>query len=163
MIQRVSLQDDFQVLAKLLNDSFGTVAVDFGLTIENCATNSAFITSEELKSQLAENREFYSYNNGVAFVGFIAIERSLGEIGTYYIEKVSVHPDFRHAGIGEELMRFAESRIEKLGGSRISIALIDSNTILKKWYLKQGFTVTETKIYEHLPFDVCFMEKYYEV
>jgi len=160
MVQRVSLQDDFQELAQLLNDSFGTVAVDFGLTIENCPTNSAFITSEELKSQLTENREFYAFHNEIAFIGFIAIERSLREAGTYYIEKVAVHPNFRHEGIGEKLMLYAESRIEKLGGSRISIALIDSNVQLKKWYLKQGFTITETKIYEHLPFDVCFMEKY---
>ena len=159
MIQEISLQDNFQILAQLLNDSFGTVANDFGLTIENCPTNSAFITSEDLESQLAENREFYSFNNGAAHIGFIAIERSLWEAGTYYIEKVSVHPDFRHEGIGLQLMRFAENRIEKLGGNRISIALIDSNVILKKWYLKQGFTITTTKIYEHLPFDVCFMEK----
>jgi len=159
MIQRISLQDNFQVLAQLLNDSFGTVANDFGLTIENCPTNSAFITSGELESQLTENREFYTFKDSAASVGFIAIERSLGEAGTYYIEKVAVRPDFRHTGIGWQLMRFAEGRIEELGGNRISIALIDSNAILKKWYLKQGFTITATKIYEHLPFDVCFMEK----
>jgi len=28
-----------------------------------------------------------------------------------------------------------------------------------RWYLMQRYTITETKIYEHLPFDVCFMEK----
>jgi len=162
MIQEISLQDNFRVLAQLLNDSFGTVANDFGLTIENCPTNSAFITSEELESQLAENREFYAFNDDDASVGFIAIERSLGEAGTYYIEKVAVHPDFRREGIGQQLMRFAEDRIEKLGGNRISIALIDSNAVLKKWYMKQGFAITEIKIYEHLPFDVCFMEKIIE-
>ena len=88
MIQEISLQDNFQVLAQLLNDSFGTVANDFGLTIENCPTNSAFITCEELKLQLTDNREFYAFNNGVVPIGFIAIERSLGEAGTYYIEKM---------------------------------------------------------------------------
>ena len=136
MIQKISLHDDFQVLAQLLNDSFGTVARDFGLTIENCRTNSAFITSEELKSQLAENREFYSFNNSVVSVGFVAIERASGDFGVFYIEKLAVHPDFRHDGIGEKLLRFAESRIEELGGNRISISLIDSNTPLKKMVYK---------------------------
>ena len=159
MIQSISQDDNFQVLAQLLNDSFGTVANDFGLTIENCPTNSAFITSEELKSQLTENRQFYVFTDDIASVGFIAIERSLGEMGTYYIEKVAVHPDYRHEGVGQQLMRFAEDRIQALGGNRISIALIDSNVILKKWYMKQGYTITEIKIYVHLPFDVCFMEK----
>jgi len=35
MIRKVNLQDDFVVLAKLLNNAFGTVAKDFGLTKEN--------------------------------------------------------------------------------------------------------------------------------
>ena len=159
MIQKMTLQDNFLLLTKLLNDSFATVANDFSLTKENCPTNNAFITSEELKSQLTENIEFYSFNNSIAPVGFIAIERSSRDSGTFYIEKVAVHPDFRHKGIGEELMHFAESRIKTLGGNRISIGLIDSNIRLKEWYEKQGYTTFETKSYEHLPFDVCMMEK----
>jgi len=58
MIQQVTKQNDFVILVKLLNDSFATVAKEFGLTKENRPTNNAFITSEELKVQLIENREF---------------------------------------------------------------------------------------------------------
>ena len=159
MIQRVLLQNDFGKLVQLLNNSFGTVARDFRLTKENCPTNSAFITSEELKSQLTENREFYTFNNGIVPVGFIAIERSLEDPGTFYIEKVAVQPDFRHEGIGKKLMSFAERRIEEIGGSRISLGLIDSNTLLKKWYIEQGYTIITMKTYDHLPFNVCFMGK----
>ena len=159
MIRKVNIQDDFVGLAKLLNNAFGTVAKDFGLTKENAGNNSAFITGEELKALLIENREFYVYEDDGCASGFVAIEKSLNEPGTYYIEKLAVIPESRHSGIGVRLMNFASERAKELGGKRISIALIDSNIILKEWYGKQGFAIFEIKKYEHLPFDVCFMDK----
>jgi len=159
MIKKVCIQDDFTVLGKLLNEAFSTVANEFGLTKENGPTNNAFITAEELKSQLTENREFYVYREMDKTVGFIAIEKSLSTPGTFYIEKLAVLPDERHSGIGILLMDFASNRIEELGGKRISIGLINSNTVLKKWYSKQGYAEFEVKTFDHLPFDVCLMEK----
>lgn len=159
MIQQITQQNDFLVLAKLLNQAFATVAKEFGLTKENSPTNNAFISGEELKSQLTDNREFYVYKKDLQSVGFIAIEQSLITPGTFYIEKLAVNPDYRHSGIGQHLMDFAFRRVKELGGKRISIGLIDSNTILKEWYGKQGYTVFETKHFNHLPFDVCMMEK----
>ena len=159
MITKISEQSDFVALTKLLNDAFGTVAKEFGLTKENCPTNNAFITCEELKSQLSDSREFYGYADKDKITGFIAIERSSRDPDTFYIEKVAVHPDYRHQHLGHRLMDFASQRIWELGGKRISIGLIDSNKVLKDWYMGQGFSFVEVKIYEHLPFDVCMMEK----
>jgi len=42
MIQQVTKQNDFDTLAKLLNEAFVTVAKEFGLTKENSPTNNAF-------------------------------------------------------------------------------------------------------------------------
>jgi len=159
MIRKVNIQDDFVVLAKLLNNAFCTVAKDFGLTKENARNNSAFITGEELKALLIENREFYVYEDDGCASGFVAIEKSLNEPGTFYIEKLAVIPECRHLGIGLNLMNLASDRAKELGGKRISIGLIDSNIILKEWYGKHGFVVFEIKKYDHLPFDVCFMDK----
>lgn len=159
MIRKVNLKDDFVALAKLLNEAFATVAEEFGLTKENSPTNNAFITGEELKSQLTVDREFYACEEHKKITGFIAIERSLSTSGTFYIEKVAVLPTYRHSGVGLRLMNFASDRIASLGGKRISIGLIDSNIRLKEWYSKQGYTTFEVKKFEHLPFDVCMMEK----
>jgi ribosomal protein S18 acetylase RimI-like enzyme len=159
MITKVSGQSDFNVLAKLLNEAFATVAQDFGLTKENCPTNNAFITPDDLRLQLTGSREFYSYMDRDQPVGFIAVERSSRDPEIFYIEKVAVHPDFRHRDIGYLLMDYATERITILGGKRISIGLIDANEILKKWYQAQGYSTVEIKTYEHLPFDVCIMEK----
>lgn len=159
MIQKVNKQDNFAALAKLLNEAFATVAKEFGLTKENSPTNNAFITGEELKSQLTENREFYVYKENTHLAGFIAIEKSSSTPDTFYIEKLAVIPEFRHLGVGLRLMDFASSRINELGGKRISIGLIDSNTRLKEWYAEQGYVVSGIKRFDHLPFDVCMMEK----
>lgn len=160
MIQHITKQDDFIALTKLLNEAFGTVAQEFGLTKENVPTNSAFITSDELKVQFTENREFFAYIDENQIVGFIAIEKSCNEQDTFYIEKLAVIPEYRHRGIGRLLMDFASNRIVELGGKHISIALINSNTILKNWYAEQGYEEQSVKTYEHLPFAVCFMDKF---
>ena len=159
MIQKIDKHSDFIQLTRLLNESFAAVAAEFGLTKENSPTNNAFITSDVLYSQLSETREFYSYEDKKNFIGFIVIEKSSKELDTFYIEKLAVHPDCRHKGIGLLLMNFATERIAKLGGKRISIGLINDNVILKDWYHAQGFREFEVKSFEHLPFDVCMMEK----
>ena len=159
MITQITKQDDFIILSKLLNIAFATVAKEFGLTKQNNPTNSAFITSDELKAQLTECREFYKYIDNGNPVGFIAIEKTLDGSDTFYIEKLSVIPNYRHLGIGNRLLDFASNRIVELGGKRISIGLINSNIVLKNWYDKLGYVEYSVKIFEHLPFEVCLMEK----
>jgi len=160
MIRRISVQEDFSIHTRVLNAAFGTIADQYGLTKENSPTNNAFITSEMLKSQLTANREFYSYEEDAKAIGFIAIEKALNDPGTFYLEKVAVLPEYRHKHIGRHLMAFATTRIKELGGKRISIGLIDSNAVLKQWYEKQGYVAFGSKSFDHLPFDVCFMEKF---
>ncbi len=78
---------------------------------------------------------------------------------TFYIEKVAVHPDYRNIGYGQKLMNFATKRIIQLGGKKVSVSLINTNTKLKEWYINQGYVEKQVKKYEHLPFNVCFMDK----
>lgn len=160
MIKPVSLEDDFVKLSQLLNDAFQPVADEFALTKESAPTNNAFITADELKSQLIDKREFFYYSEDGKTVGFIAIERSGREPNTFYIEKVAVHPIYRRKKIGLQLMNFAVNRIARLGGQKISIGIIDANVRLKDWYSSQGFVEVGVKAFDHLPFRVCYMEKY---
>ncbi len=151
--------NDLSDLVKVLNISHGTVAEEFGFTKESNSTNNAFIDEPTLKTQLSKGIQLYSMLVDNTIVGCIAIEKSTRLINTFYIEKVSVIPEFRNQGYGVMLMDFATSKIKESGGENISIALIDSYTKLKNWYLSQGFIETGTKDFEHLPFRVCFMNK----
>jgi N-acetylglutamate synthase-like GNAT family acetyltransferase len=159
IFKHVTQQADLEKSVKILNESHATVAMEFGLTKENCPTNNAFIDIATLKNQLNKGIKLYQLMIEKTAIGCIAIEKSLNEKDTYYIEKVSVIPQYRHHGYGVRLMNFATKRIINAGGKIISIALFDANKNLKEWYSKQGFIETATKDYDHLPFRVCFMKK----
>ena len=100
----------------------------------------------------------FRFVDGNKTVGFVAIEQPDENQAKWYIEKLSVIPEFRKKGIGKKLMDHAITEIKKKGGSEISIALIDEQTILKEWYANMGFNHVLTKNFSHLPFNVCFME-----
>ena len=155
----VNSDQDLSAIVHLLNVSHGTVAKEFGFTRENNPTNNAFIDKLTLRTQLNKGIDLYSMSLDSKRIGCIAIEKSTKELDTFYIEKVSVLPEFRNQGYGVKLMDFALLKIREAGGKIVSIALIDSNAKLKRWYLAQGFIETVTKDFEHLPFRVCFMNK----
>jgi len=155
----VNSNDDLTSIVHVLNISHGTVAKDFGFTKDNNPTNDTFIDEQTLRAQLNKGIDLYSLSIESDLIGCIAIEKSAKEIDTFYIEKVSVIPRFRNQGFGVNLMDFAISKIKGLGGKTVSIALIDSNVKLKRWYFNQGFVETGTKDFERLPFRVCFMNK----
>jgi len=151
--------NDLSDVVKVLNESHGTVAKEFGFTKENNPTNGAFIDEQALKAQLDKGIELYQLKVDEKAVGCIAIEKSQKEKDVYYIEKVSIIPAYRHLGYGIRMMDFAKEKIKGYSGKWISIALIDSNTVLKNWYLNQGFKETGVKDFPQLPFRVCFMNK----
>lgn len=155
----ITPHEDLCEIVHVLNISHGTVASDFGFTKETNPTNNAFIDESTLRDQLNNGIELYAISDNDKLVGCIAIEKSSREADTYYIEKVSVIPEFRNQGYGVELMNFATSKIKKLGSKAVSISLIDSNAKLKNWYSDQGFAESGFKDFDHLPFRVCFMRK----
>jgi len=158
-IKPVDFPADLDVSVKIIREAFTKVTEEFKLTVDNCPSNPAFIESDILLHQLTEYRELYLlYNNSVA-QGFIAIEKSLNESGTYYIEKVAVLPEYRHKGLGKRILQFAQDRITQSGGIIASIAIIDENIRLKDWYKSLGFKETGIRKFDHLPFTVCFMKK----
>jgi ribosomal protein S18 acetylase RimI-like enzyme len=156
---RIYANHDLSKAVKVLNKAHGTVAAEFGFTKANNPTNSAFIDEQALKTQLDKGIELYQLTINDKVIGCIAIEKSKKEVDTFYIEKVSVIPEYRNQGYGIKMMDFATNIIRGNGGKWISIALIDSNMKLKYWYLKQGFKETGAKDFPHLPFRVCFMNK----
>jgi len=158
IIKEIKTKTDLINSHKLIKDSFITVANDFGLNIKNCPANPAFMKYSQLIEMKEKGIKMFGLFLNNKQAGFIALERADGRI--YYIERLSVLPEFRNNGYGTELMNFAFDYVEKSGGERISIALMDNNTLLKNWYRAYGFKVTEKKEFDHLPFIVCYMEKY---
>lgn len=139
----------------VINQSFQTVAFEFGLTIENCPTNGAFIKADRLMQEYKKGNLMYGYYEDDKLIGFAEITHMKDT--QYSLDKLSVLPDYRHKGIGEKLVYHGASLVSQLGGKNIIIGIIDEDIRLKNWFLKLGFGVIETRQTKHLPFTVGIM------
>ena len=158
-IRPVTDTNEFGEYARVLRNSFATVAAALGLTPENAPTNAAFIDANRLRESFDKGAIFFCAIEDNRMIGTVAVEKSGDCEGLYYIERLAVLPEYRHMGYGTLLMDHACAEIVRRGGNRVSIGIINENDVLKKWYSGYGFTETGIKRFEHLPFTVCFMEK----
>ena len=140
----------------VIRQSFATVAEEFGLTVQNCPTNGAFLKTERLVSDWHQGAGLYGLYFEEELAGFMELKEK--GAGAFELEKLSVLPQHRHKGGGTLLLDFAHKEISRTGGNKILIGIIESNLRLKEWYLKYGFVHTGTKDFPHLPFTAGFME-----
>lgn len=149
--------EELDACADVIRRSFGTVAEEFGLTAKNCPTNGAFLKIERLVSEMNQGVCLYGLYCTGTLIGFMELKEK--DEGAFTLEKLAVLPEYRHNGGGGRLLAYACGEVEKMGGNRIKIGIIEENTRLKAWYLKYGFIHTGTACFAHLPFTVGFMEK----
>lgn len=142
--------------ADVIRRSFTTVAQDFGYTRENCPGHTSFITDERLKSKIKDGYYPYGYFSDDKLIGFVSLTDMSG--GVYEMNDVSVLPEHRHLKYGKALLDFCKTKVRELGGNKITIGIIEKNTIVKKWYIANGFIHTGTTQYENLQFIVGHME-----
>ncbi len=157
IIREIINEEDLKNSVRVIRDSFSTVAVEFGLTQGNCPTHPSFTTIDKLCELKKKGTKFLGLFQGGQQIGFVAIEQA--DNALYCMEKLAVLPEHRHKGYGKKLMGFVFEQVKMSKGERISIGIINESTVLKNWYIENGFAETGTKKFEHLSFTVCFMEK----
>lgn len=148
---------EFEDCVKVIRESFITVATEFGITKKNAPTNPAFIESDTLAKMKEKGVRMYGGYIEDKIIGFVALEKARDD--SYYLEKLCVVPDYRHFGYGEQLIKYIFDTVKGFGGKKVSIGIINDNRVLKNWYMEKGFNETGKKVFEHFPFEVCFMEK----
>ncbi|MGB4657689.1 MAG: GNAT family N-acetyltransferase [Mobilitalea sp.] len=148
--------NDLEECVEVIHQGFATVAKDFGLTIENCPTNGAFIPVDRLIAERENGQLMYKMIDKGRIIGYMQLEKSKED--KYFLQKLVVLPEYRHLGYGRKLLDYSQDVVQKAGGNYISIGIIEENTILKDWYLAYGFHTTGIRKFEHLPFTVGFME-----
>ena len=142
--------------AEVIRQSFTTVAAEFGLTTENCPGHTSFITNERLANEIKEGYYPFGYFTDGRLVGFVSLTEKGG--GVYELNHLAVLPEYRRFGYGKALLDFCKEKAMKLGAEKITIGIIEENSILKAWYTANGFIHTGARAFEHLPFTVGFME-----
>lgn len=155
---RLINDDELLVALDVIRRSFQTVAMDFGITKENCPTNAAFLARDRLIQEKESGSLLFGLFLCDKMVGFI--ELYLHEDQSLELQKLAVLPKYRHRGFGKELISHAKKEAELCHKNVIKIGIINENTTLKQWYLSNGFIQTELRRFNHLPFTVCFMEFY---
>ena len=158
MIKAVDVKDIAEC-AKVVRESFSTVANEFGYTIENAPGFTAFATTEErLNGQLTEeHRPMYAFWDNETIVGYYSL--LLQENKECELNNLCVIPAYRNNGIGEELLKDAFKNVKELNYNKINIGIVEENKVLRKWYESFGFVHTGTKKFDFFPFTCGYMEK----
>jgi ribosomal protein S18 acetylase RimI-like enzyme len=156
VIKEIEKDESLGACVEIIRQSFRTVAEELNLTSENTPTHPSFITLDQLEELRQKGLVFYGYFLEDSQVGFVAMEKA--DDSLYYLENLAVLPEYRHNGYGRELVRFVLDRAAEDGAKKLSIGIIDEQTVLKDWYKDIGFRETGTKKFDHLPFTVGFME-----
>lgn len=156
MIIRVESKEQLDICLDIVHKSFQTVADEMILTKANCSSYTAFMPIEKLISQFENNTPMLLYQYNGCFAGYFSLSINDDSVE---LNNLAVLPEYRHLGIGKELVDYAITYSKNiLGANKIKIGIVEENTILKEWYEKIGFVHTGTQKFEHLPFTVGFME-----
>lgn len=157
MIKQVEEKQELQICLNIIHKSFETVAKEFHLTTENCPGHTSFMPIERLENQLSEKRSMFLYVKDNEYVGYFSLNQN--NETSFELNNLAVLPDYRHLGIGEEMVQFAKQFVsETYGGNQLTIGIIEDSIILREWYQRLGFVHTGTRRFEHLPFTVGYME-----
>ena len=155
IIKEASIQDA-QKIAEIVCCSNKDVAQQFNLTFENSPKHPSFCTKEWVISDFERGAEYFICYIDNQPVGCVAFEQP--DPDTIYLNRLSVLPNHRHQGIGAALVNYIIEYSKSKKASYISIGIIAEHTVLKNWYSMLGFTEGDIQKFEHLPFDVLYMQ-----
>ncbi len=149
--------DELPACLEVIHRSFTTVAREFGITERNCPNYIGFTELEKLKKRFDSGYMMFGLFKGDETIGFFSLSDKGS--GVYELNNLCVLPEHRHMGYGKQLLEFTCDKVRELGGKKITIGIIEENTLLRDWYSQNGFVHTGTMTFPHLPFTVGFMEK----
>ena len=150
---------DIPSCVKAIRESFLTVAEEFGFTEENAPRFTGFaVTEERLIWQLEqEKRLMFKYCEDNAIVGYYSLYVKEG--GECELNNLCVIPEYRHKGIGEELLKHAFEMARSVNCKKMFIGIVEENIRLRRWYESFGAEHTGTEKLDFFPFTCGYMEK----
>lgn len=148
-------EKEFDRCVAVIRKGFATIAEEFSLTQENCPTHGAFFTLDRLKNDYAKGNRMYALCTQDDIVGFFQLVKISDE--EYELKTLTVIPEYRHTGGGALMLETAKQKAKELCAKVLTLSIIEENTRLRRWYEANGFTHTEAKKFDHLPFTAGYM------
>lgn len=156
MIIRDAKPSDISQITNVIRRSYATVAERYGLTPSNCPKHPSNCSSSWIDSDIARGVKYYVIESDNEIIGCMALEKASEQ--TCYLERLAVIPEKRNNGVGSFLVNDFIKKASGIGVNTVGIGIISKQDDLRKWYQKIGFIETGQKSFEHLPFDVAFLE-----
>ncbi len=153
-------EEEIPACVALIRRSFGTVAEEFGFTVENAARFTAFATTEQRLTWHfhGEKRPMFVYENeNGEIIGYYSL--LLQENNECELNNLCVAPESRHGKVGEALLFHAYETAKEADCVKMNIGIVEENVQLRKWYEKYGAVHLGTKKYDFFPFTCGYMEK----
>ena len=157
MIKQIT-KENIHECAKVIRESFGTVAEEFGITPENAPGFTAYaVTEDRLLRQLeSEHRPMFAYFEDGKIAGYCSL--CLVGDGVCELNNLCTLPAYRHNKIGEKLLLNAFEQAKRLGCSKMTLSIIEENKRMRRWYENHGFIHTGTEKLDCFPFTCGYME-----
>ena len=152
-IRREEIPECVQVIRR----SHQTVADEFGFTKEKVPRYVAFATDENrlLWHMDHEHRlMFLDEENGI-IRGYYSL--LLKQNGECELGNLSVLPEYRHQGIGTELLRHSIGIAREHHCKTMRLSIVEENIVLRQWYEQNGAIHTGTEKYDFFPFTCGYM------
>ncbi len=130
---------------------------DIYILIPIIEKSSKTITKGEMNKYFEKGWDFFAFFYENIPVGSIWLYRTSEK--RIKIEKLSVLPEYRHIGIGKQLLDYVSTYSSNIGASLLTLGMINSNRVLKEWYKENGFISKRVKYNKKLGLEICFFEK----
>ena len=151
-------RDEIPQCVEIIRKSFKTVADKYGITEENAPRFTAFATNEErLVWQMErEHRPMFVCEDEGVICGYYSL--LLQDNCECELNNLAVLPEYRHKGIGRELLVHAADEARRSGCKVLNIGIVEENQVLRKWYEANGAVHLGTKKFDFFPFTCGYMK-----
>ena len=151
-------KEEISRCVEIIRKSFKTVADRYGFTEENAPRFTAFATNEErlLWQMEGEHRPMVVYEDNGVLCGYYSL--LFQENGECELNNLAVLPEYRHKGIGKELLMHAEDQARKAGCKVLNFGIVEENRVLREWYEANGAVHLGTQKFDFFPFTCGYMK-----
>ena len=149
--------DDAELVAELVRRAFRTVAEKLSFRPADYPNHPSNCAAGWVAEEMAKGAQFFVAETDGQAVGSVSLAQR--DDGALWIRRLAVLPEHRQAGHGGALTARAMQAARDLGASRVQIGTVAEQPEIRAWYERRGFTVTEIREFDHLPFTVAFMAR----